>query len=89
MKIAVCLLALSAVTLTCRASDISDLAAGYASAFAAMDRVSINLTCVDAGQTIVIKDVKLVKSFGGALLIRRTNGDQMVLSAASVLKLTE
>jgi hypothetical protein len=89
MKIAACLLALLAAPLASHASDISDLASGYASAFAAMDRLTVNLTCVEGGQPVIIKDVKLVRAFGGALLIRRNNGDQMVLSAGSVVRITE
>jgi hypothetical protein len=89
MKISACLLALLITTLHARASDISDLASGYASAFSAMDRLTVNLVCVEDGKPSVIKEVKQVRAFGGTLLIRLNNGDQMVLSAGSVTRLTQ
>jgi hypothetical protein len=89
MKIAACFLVFLAAPLACNASDVSDLASGYASAFSAMNRMTCNLTCVVDGQSMVIKNVKLVKAFGGALLLRQDNGEQMVLSAGSVVRITE
>jgi len=89
MKILACLLALSAVPLCCKASDISDLASGYAGAVAAMNRMTVNLQCIDDGKTCVIKDVKDVRAYGGALLVKLNNGEQMVISAGSVTRITQ
>ena len=89
MKILACIAAALALPLTCHASDISDLASGYASAFSAMDRLTVNLVCVEDGKPTIIKDVKQVRAFGGTLLVRLTNGEQMVLSAGSVSRITQ
>jgi hypothetical protein len=89
MKTAAVLLAFAVFASTARASDVSDLASGYSSAFAAMDRLTCNIVCIEAGQPATIKDVKLVRAFGGALLVRQSNGNQMVISAGSVVRITE
>jgi hypothetical protein len=89
MKTTACVLALAAILPSLRASDVSDLASGYSSAFAAMDRLTCNIVCIESGQSTIIKDVKLVRAFGGALLIRQSNGNQMVISAGSVVRMTE
>jgi hypothetical protein len=89
MKTAIRLFALLVAPLGCNASDISDLASGYASAFAAMDRMTVNLTYVEDGKPRVLGDVKQVRAFGGTLLVKLTNGEQMVLSAGSVTRITQ
>lgn len=89
MKTAACLFALLATPLVSHASDVSDLAAGYAGAFAAMDRLTVNIVYVDEGKPTILKDVKQVRAFGGALLVKLTNGEQMVLSAGAVTRITQ
>ena len=88
MKIAVCALVFLTTTLTVRASDIADLAAGYAAAFKCLERSTASISYTAADQTSVLKDVKEIRPFGGVLLIRFTNGDQAVLNAAGVSRIT-
>jgi hypothetical protein len=87
MKTTACLLVLLAAGFTCRASDISDLASGYASAFKNFEHSSISITYSTDGQTEVLKNVKKIEPFGGALLIRFENGEQMIISAAGVTRM--
>jgi hypothetical protein len=89
MKTAACLLLSFATALSLQASDISDLATGYASAFQAMNKSTVTIAYTDNGQPAVIKNVKEVRAFGGALLIKVNTGDQMILSSGSVLRIAE
>lgn len=89
MKSAACLLAVLLLCPALRGSDISDLAAGYANAFQALGKSCATVTYSDSGQPVAIKNVKDVRAFGGALLLRLNTGDQLILSSGSVLRISE
>jgi len=89
MKNAAAFLALLLPLAHARASDISDLASGYANAFRAMGRSTVTIAYSDSGQPAVIKNVKDVRAFGGALLLKLNTGDEVILSSGSVLRISE
>jgi hypothetical protein len=89
MKIGVILFGLCLFTFSASASDLSDLAVGYADAFQAMNRTTVTITYVDSGTPTALNNIKEVRAFGGALLIRLTGGDQMILNSGTVLRITQ
>lgn len=89
MKIALCAAACLLAASSSRASDISDLASGYANAFLAMNKSTATIAYMDNGQPAVVKEVKEVRAFGGALLLRLTTGDQLILNSGSVTRITQ
>jgi hypothetical protein len=92
MKMIACVLVPLLGVLNCEAreaSDSADLAFGYANAFGCMGKSTVCIAYSNAGQSEIIRDVKEIKSFGGVLLIKVYNGDQQVLDAGRVIKITE
>lgn len=92
MKMTVCALVSLLNVWNCGAresSDSSDLAFGYANAFGCMGKSTVCIAYSNAGQSEIIRDVKEIKSFGGVLLIKVYNGDQQILDAGRVIKITE
>jgi hypothetical protein len=91
MKITAVVLALLFTTLSSQAregSDASDLAAGYANAFQCMSRTSVSVVYSNSGQPEIIKDIKEMKPFGGVLLVKAINGDQQILDASRIIKIS-
>jgi len=69
--------------------DAKALAFGYAAAFEAMNKTSVAILYLNAGQSETIKDVSGITAFGSVLLIKTFGGGKQILDAARVIKITD
>ena len=93
MRMTLCLAMLAMALSPCSASEGSTsdtlaLASGYARAFQEMSPSSVTITYNGASGLEPIKDVKDIKAFGGALLIRTFTGNQQILDAGRVVRIS-
>jgi hypothetical protein len=69
--------------------DSKALAFGYAAAFEAMNKSSVAILYLNAGQSETIKDVSGITAFGSVLLVKTLGGGKQILDAARVIKITD
>ncbi|MEO0454009.1 MAG: hypothetical protein AAFY98_07715 [Verrucomicrobiota bacterium] len=72
-----------------RLCGAAQLARGYQAAFEEMNDTSVSIQYWNAGKVETIEKVRRIHAFGGTLLIRNISGQEQILNATKVIKISE